>query len=130
MFTYESKDGQKEVEVTSDLLVTADSELAIFLSRHLQAIHAVVPLTSFLFEKQMGTDPAVFDYVFTPADLLVNPLWQQTMTFHSGGRVRYTFIVTVPGWDLADFALQRPLRDLLVKYVTSHGVTKIEVKWD
>jgi hypothetical protein len=29
---YESKDDTKEIEVTSDQLITADSELAIFLS--------------------------------------------------------------------------------------------------
>jgi len=128
MFIYESKDGEKEVEVESASLITADSELAIFLSRHLQAIHAAVPLTNFVFTKRAGTDPAVYDYVLTTADI-GHSVWRQALTFLAGNRVRQTFNTPEPGWELPEFILQRPLRDLVIKYVFSHGVTKIEVTW-
>lgn len=129
MFTYSSADNEKTVTIVSDVAVTADSELAIFLARGLQAIHAIVPLTSFTFARQANTDPPQYDYELSPQNHPAWPKWKQTLTFLPGNRVRQTFNVPTPGWELPEFSLQRPLRDLLIRHVFSHGIASVAVTW-
>jgi len=127
MFLYESKDGEKTVEIDSALLVTGDSKLAIFLTRHLQNLNVVAPITSFNLAQTANDAFPAFTYDIVLKD---GRTWHQTITF-SGGILQeptMTFAVT-DQWKLSEFSLQRPLRDLIVEHVASHGLSRIEAVW-
>jgi len=122
---YDSHDGEKTISITSTLLVTSDSELAIFLVRYLQKLNDVAPVDIFTIEP-IGGSGLSFTYFIKLKD---GRQWHQTLTFPSGGgEPSMTFNVT-DMWKLSEFALQRPLRDLVVKSISSLGVSDISVNW-
>jgi len=91
----------------------------------LKDLYKAVPLTKFVFKRQVGSE-VMYDYKIFTVDSRV---WKQILDFSSSGdlNVVQTFNVS-PGWRLREFTPHRELRDTVSRLVASHKV--IELKAD
>lgn len=125
-----------KLDIDSATPIPEDNLDRMALIRALGIMHAAVPLVRFRMKSAASSPPGFlsFTYHFERVD---GKEWDQNISFHdppTGMQPLMTFSVGNfnggdLGWHIDEFALQRPIRDLVIKMFPAFGITDLHARW-
>lgn len=121
-FLLELKNSQRSMEIETELFLSFAETPVLALSQALDVLGEAVPLAHF---ETVRTEVNEYSYEIRAAD---GRLFRQTFLFAETPTPGMTFDVP-QRWQLSEFALHRPLRDLIVTLIRDFGLIKLEVDY-
>jgi hypothetical protein len=126
--TLKIEDSKHKLTIESTISVYITETTPTLLLAYAETMHNIVPLESIKIDFVPGPPPGHYNYTIETVD---NRSWEQEFSFAGGNLTapaQMTFHTT-DKWKLEEFAAQRPIRDILLDFITKRGATKITLNW-